>query len=68
VEKPRPLFWGADMDDVTRKTAPGWIKEALERGEAQIKAGQTVPLEPVLERLRDSIARMKSRRVNNPRP
>ncbi len=48
------------MDAVTTKTSPGWIAESLERSEAQIAAGQTVPLEPVLDRLRASIARMRA--------
>ena len=39
---------------------PTWLTDSLERSEAQIAAGQTVPLEPVLDRLRASIARMKS--------
>lgn len=42
------------------KLPPGWIVESLDRSEAQIAAGQTVPLEPVLDRLRASIARMQS--------
>lgn len=52
------------MDDIPRQTAEapaGWL-EALARSEAQIAAGQTMPLEPVLNRLRASIARMKARR------
>jgi hypothetical protein len=47
------------MDAIADKTPPGWITEALERSEAQIESGQRVPLEPVLHRLRASIARMK---------
>jgi len=47
------------MDAIPEKTPPGWITEALERSEAQIESGQSVPLEPVLDRLRASIARMK---------
>jgi hypothetical protein len=35
--------------------------ESLERSEAQVATGQTVPLEPVLDRLRASIARMKAK-------
>ncbi len=42
------------------KTPPRWLVEVLERSEAQIAAGQTVPMEPVLDRLRASIARMKA--------
>ena len=42
------------------ETALAWLREALERSEAQIAAGHAVPLEPVLERLRASIARMRA--------
>ncbi len=38
---------------------PESISASLARSEAQIAAGQTVPLEPVLDRLRSSIARMQ---------
>lgn len=48
------------MDTIADKIPPGWMMESLERSEAQIESGQTVPLEPVLDRLRASIARMKS--------
>jgi hypothetical protein len=50
------------MDAAADKTPPGWLVESLERSEAQIAAGQTVPLEPVLDRLRASIARMRDKR------
>ena len=49
------------MDAVADKVPPGWLVESLERSEAQIAAGRTVPLEPVLDRLRASIARMKGK-------
>jgi len=39
------------------------ITAALERSEAQIAAGQTVPPEPILARLRGSIARMETRQA-----
>ena len=42
------------------KPVPESIAASLARGEAQIAAGQTVPLEPVLDRLRSSIARMQA--------
>jgi hypothetical protein len=51
------------MDAIVDKTPPGWLVESLERSEAQIAAGETVPLEPVLDRLRASIARMRDKRV-----
>jgi hypothetical protein len=39
---------------------PESIAASLARSEAQIAAGQTVPLEPVLDRLRASIGRMQT--------
>ena len=42
------------------KPVPKSIAASLARSEAQIAAGQTVPLEPVLDRLRSSIARMQA--------
>jgi hypothetical protein len=42
------------------KPVPESIAASLARGEARIAAGQTVPLEPVLDRLRASIARMRA--------
>jgi hypothetical protein len=48
------------MDTEPDKLPPSWMLESLDRSEAQIAAGQTVPLEPVLDRLRASIARMKA--------
>jgi hypothetical protein len=48
------------MDVITEAPAPTWLVASLERSDAQIAAGQTVPLEPVLDRLRASIARMRA--------
>ncbi len=53
------------MDVDVGKTPPEWLLQSLARSEEQIAAGQTVPLEPVLDRLRASIARMQS---GQPRP
>ncbi len=50
------------METVTDKAPRDWI-ESLERSEAQIEAGRTVPLEPLLDMMRASIARMESRRA-----
>jgi hypothetical protein len=61
LEKRPPPAYGSIMDAVADKTPPGWLVEALERSEARIAAGQTVPIEPVLDRPRASIARMKAR-------
>jgi hypothetical protein len=49
------------MSVVDNRSPPDWLAESLERSEAQIANGQTVPLEPVLDRLRASIARMKAK-------
>jgi hypothetical protein len=53
------------------KPVPESIAASLARSEAQIAAGQTVPLEPVLDRLRSSIARMQAaedKKRNTPSP
>ncbi len=42
------------------KLVPEFIAASLSRSEAQIAAGRTVSLEPVLKWLRPSIARMKA--------
>jgi len=58
------------MDHPTDETLtpPGWTK-ALEESEAQVAAGQTLPLEPVLERLRTGAERIEARlRVKADRP
>jgi hypothetical protein len=49
------------MGTIADKTPPGWVTESLERSEAQIDFGQTVALEPVLDRLRASIAEQVAR-------
>ena len=48
------------MTDPTKLTLEE-IEADLEISEAQAARGETVPLEPVLQRLRDSIARMEAR-------
>ena len=50
------------------KPVPESIAASLARSEAQIAAGQTVPLEPVLDRLRSSIARMQADADENLKP
>jgi len=59
--RPRPAY-SPIMDVAADKIPPGWLVESVELSEAQIAAGQTVPLEPVLDRLRASIARMRGKR------
>jgi hypothetical protein len=48
------------MDAIEDNTPRDWL-DSLARGKAEIEAGKTVPLEPFLDRLRASIARMKAR-------
>jgi hypothetical protein len=50
-----------EHDDATEAPA-GWI-EALERSEAELAAGMTVPMEPVIRHMRECISRMDARRV-----
>ena len=57
---PRSAY-GLWMDAIAEKPVPQLLHDSLDRSEAQIAAGQTVPLDPVLDRLRASIARMKGR-------
>jgi len=42
---------------------PPALIESLERSKAQAEAGLSVPLEPALDRLRASIARMKTKQA-----
>jgi hypothetical protein len=51
------------MDIISEKIAPAWLVDSLELSKAQIAAGETVPLEPALDRLRASIARMEAKRA-----
>jgi len=37
--------------------------ESLLRSKAQVEDGQTVPMEPVMARLRESLARMEAKRA-----
>jgi len=48
-------------DETEQKAAPADWVESLERSEAQIAAGLTLPLEPVLDRMRATIARMEAK-------
>ncbi|MCB8875640.1 hypothetical protein [Acidisoma silvae] len=51
------------MDDVPNTLLPSWMADSLARSEAQIAAGETVPLEPVLNRIRASIERMQANKA-----
>jgi hypothetical protein len=51
-----------------RTPAPaGWV-ESLERSRREIDAGQTMPLEPVLDRLRKSLAELEESEDSPPKP
>ena len=47
------------MTDARRSAPDPWFT-ALARSKAQVEAGQVVPPQPVLHRLRESIARMEA--------
>lgn len=49
----------SDLDDTPRPPPAGWL-EVLERSEADLAAGRTVPGEVVIERLRRTIAEMEA--------
>lgn len=48
------------MNNARPRPVPQSIAASLTRSEAQIAVGQTVPLQPVLDRLRRSIDRMQA--------
>jgi hypothetical protein len=53
----------SDMNKVEHtNSAPAEWVDALDRSKAQIDAGETVPSEPVLQRMRDSLARLEAKR------
>lgn len=57
-----PMSSTDDMDDTPRPPPAHWLA-ALEESDADLAAGRTVPLEPVLARLRESIERMEGRQA-----
>jgi hypothetical protein len=60
LDEPALPIQYALMEMITDKPPADWL-EPLARSKAEIEAGKTVPLEPFLDRLRASIARMKAR-------
>jgi len=50
-------------EDITTPPSPDQLTKPLERSQAQIAAGDTRPLEPFVNELRASIARMKVKRA-----
>jgi len=53
------------MDERTAPPPPDWLVKSLERSQAQIAAGKSVPLKLFLDEFRASIARMKAKRATN---
>jgi hypothetical protein len=49
------------MDVIEDGILAGWLA-SLAQSKAEVEAGDIVPLEPILDELRASIARMKARR------
>lgn len=55
------------MDDPLPLAPPGWL-EALAESEAELAAGLTVPSEPIMQRLRETIARLEAKRAGATAP
>lgn len=56
-----------DHDDTAPRPAPaGWL-EAMDDSDAQLAAGQTVPLEPLLEELRLAAEQLEAKLAERPR-
>lgn len=55
-----------DHDDTTSLSVPaGWI-DAMDESDAQLAAGQTVPLEPLLDELRQAAAQLEAKLAGLP--
>ena len=61
LEMGRATAYYPIMDDTTPRPPAGWL-ESLERSEAELAAGQTVPMETVMRKLRESAARLEKKR------
>jgi hypothetical protein len=48
------------MSDPTNRRPTNWLAD-LEVSDAQLEAGQIAPIEPALQRLLDSIARLEAK-------
>lgn len=60
LELPPPVHYSHAMSDPTNHRPTDWLAD-LEISEAQLAAGQTVGIEPALQRLRASIARLEAK-------
>ncbi len=55
-----------DHDDTTSRPLPaGWL-DAMDESDAQLAAGQTVPLEPLLDELRQAAAQLEAKLAGQP--
>jgi hypothetical protein len=61
LELPTPGAYSVTMSENSNQTSPpaGW-RESLARSKAQIAAGESVPLLPVLDRLRASAEHLEA--------
>jgi PHD/YefM family antitoxin component YafN of YafNO toxin-antitoxin module len=50
------------MENLSSQAPPGWL-DALAESESQLAAGQTVASESMMQRLRESIARLEAKRT-----
>ena len=56
-----------DHDDIAlRPTPAGWL-EAMNESDAQLAAGQTVPLEPLLDELRHTAEQLEVKLAEQPK-
>jgi hypothetical protein len=61
-----PIIWSMTSTKDRAPAPPGWL-EALAESEAELAAGQTVPLAPVLAELRASAARLEAQQQKQDR-
>jgi hypothetical protein len=54
------------MTDPTRPSVADWVA-ALDRSDAQLAAGETVPLAPFMQRLRQSIEHLEAKQQTSRR-
>lgn len=66
LEVPMRYLPSMDHDDSTTRPIPaGWL-EAMDESDAQLAAGQTVPLEPLLDELRQAAAQLEAKLAARP--
>lgn len=61
-----PYPTGMNHDNTTSHPPPaGWL-DAMDESDAQLAAGQTVPLEPLLDELRQAAAQLEAKLARLP--